>query len=245
MKILLVEDDPINQKITTQLLAKWPLDIRIAGDGKEALEMLERETFDLVLMDLNIPVMDGFETVSYIRNHQSSFTHIPIFAFTASDVADTTEKAQKFLMNDCVSKPLNPLELHCKINQHIVLPRVDARPLHVRFDMFHQPDSKFEAELLALMIQNIRELELACFKAYYSRDAKSYQSAAHKVKSTLVLLNDNAYSFAIEDLKDALLKGESDQALRDKITSFCVFSQSVIKGIHAHLLSLKSMTASA
>jgi CheY-like chemotaxis protein len=245
MRILLVEDDPLNQKITTQLLSKWPLEISIANDGQEALDQLAAQVFDLVLMDLNIPVMNGFETVNHIRNHSTAFTQIPIFAFTASDAVDTTEKAQQYNMNDTLAKPLNPLELHCKINEHILLPRVDARPVQIRFDLFQQSDSKFERDLLVLMVQNIRDLELACFKAYYAKDTRSYQAAAHKVKSTLVLLNDNAYSYTIEHLKEALISGEPDDMLREKINKFCLFSQSVIKGIHAYMLTLTPTEATA
>jgi CheY-like chemotaxis protein len=233
MKILLVEDDPVNQKVTARLLSKWNMETEIAGNGREALEKLSSFSYDLVLMDLNIPVMDGCETVRKIRSEDTPYRQVPVFAYSSSDTADTTLKANALLMNDFVSKPLNPFELHCKINEHVLQPKVDARPTRIKFDFF-QSDKSFERDLLNLIIGNIKELEYACFKSYYTNDGKPYQTTAHKVKSTLLLLDDNEYSYVVDDLKEAFSRERSSDELQKKINRFSALSEGIIKTLQAN-----------
>jgi CheY-like chemotaxis protein len=233
MKILLVEDDVVNQKITARLLSKWNMETEIAGNGPEALEKLSAFSYDLVLMDLNIPIMDGCETVRKIRSEDTPYREVPVFAYSSSDTADTTRKANALLMNDFVSKPLNPFELHCKINEHVLQPKVDARPIKIKFDFF-QSDKSFEDELLNHIIRNIKELEYACFKSYYTKDGKPYQTAAHKVKSTLLLLDDHEYTYVVNDLKEAFTPEPAIDELQEKINRFSTLSEGIIKTLQAN-----------
>jgi len=117
--ILLVEDNPINQLVTSLLLTKWGHHVTIANDGKEALEKIQNKNFSLILMDINMPVMDGCETTLHIRELKDPhFKTLPIIAFTTSPMADTKEKARQMGMDDFLSKPLDPEEMHRKINQY-------------------------------------------------------------------------------------------------------------------------------
>ena len=81
IRILFAEDNVLNQKIVTLMLQKLGAECRSVLNGQEAIEALKKEEFDLILMDMNMPVMDGHETASYIRNTIGS--KIPIIAFTA------------------------------------------------------------------------------------------------------------------------------------------------------------------
>jgi CheY-like chemotaxis protein len=230
MKILLVEDDLVNQKVTTQLLKKWNMQMEIAGDGNEALDKLSAQSYDLVLMDLNLPVIDGCETVRKIRNANSSYSQVPVFAYTSSSTADTTMKANALLMNDFIAKPLNPFELHCKINTHVLQPKVEARPVKLKFDFF-QAEESFEKELIFLIIRNMKALEYASFQSYYTRDINPYQTATHKSKSTVLLLDDKEYLFVVEDLHAAFVRNESSESLQEKINRLSAISQSILKSL--------------
>ena len=111
--ILLVEDETINQAIIRSILEKLGHTVNIAGNGREALEILSRETYDCILMDIQMPEMDGLETTSRIRNDQA-FSHIsttPIIALTAFAMTGDKEKFLEAGMNGYLSKPVSITEL--------------------------------------------------------------------------------------------------------------------------------------
>jgi CheY-like chemotaxis protein len=241
MQILLAEDDMINQKLVLQLLNRWGIDVSLANDGYEAIAQMEKTRFNLLLMDLNMPGLDGQETTKIIRSrHDSYFRNIPILAFTASPMADSKEKAEKMGMNDFIGKPLNPEELHCKINHYILSPAIECRPLKIKFELYADGDADFKTELVLLMISNLRELEFASYKAYYTGDARLFQTITHKVKSTLILLDDQEFTCAVDDLKYTFTTGEKTPGLQQKINKFNYLAESIIKTLDKEMNVLKA-----
>lgn len=109
--LLLVEDNEINQQVAQELLEKLGITVSIANNGKEAVEAVEKELFDGVLMDLQMPVMDGFEATGIIRNDER-FKDLPVIAMTANAMAGDRERCLEAGMNDYVTKPVEPKELH-------------------------------------------------------------------------------------------------------------------------------------
>lgn len=109
--ILLVEDNPINREVTSQLLEFIDLKIYTAENGKIALEMAEKNNFDLILMDVQMPVMDGFEATRRIRK-LPQWEKTPIIAMTAHAFKEDIELCNSAGMNDHVSKPVVPIKLY-------------------------------------------------------------------------------------------------------------------------------------
>ncbi len=105
INILVAEDNKLNQKIANFILLKQNANVSIANNGEEAIEMLKEKTFDVVLMDLHMPVMDGLEAVRYIRQEMKS--NVPVIAFTASTFDDESEKCLAAGMDACISKPFD------------------------------------------------------------------------------------------------------------------------------------------
>lgn len=123
MRILVVEDNKINQKVITQILKTWDCEFEVADNGQEGLHALSKSRFDIVLMDLQMPVLDGFETARLIREGVagSKIKHIPIIALTADAFPETRNKVMATGMNDFVSKPFKKGELNSKIHSFVSL----------------------------------------------------------------------------------------------------------------------------
>jgi len=115
VNILLAEDNLINQKVASKLLFKKGAQVDIANNGSEVLDMLEKKKYDIILMDINMPVLDGFETTQCIRQSNSRFQRIPIIALTASALASEKAKGIEVGMDDYLSKPFKAEELFEKI----------------------------------------------------------------------------------------------------------------------------------
>jgi CheY-like chemotaxis protein len=139
-RILLVDDDPINQMVALGLLRRRGWEATAAANGKEALQVLAQQRFDLILMDLQMPELDGFQTASIIRQNeagappeasghvpalnmretnQSHGKHIPIIALTTASQPGVREKCLAAGMDDFLNKPVNPRELYGMIERYL------------------------------------------------------------------------------------------------------------------------------
>ncbi|MCF8366924.1 MAG: response regulator [Bacteroidales bacterium] len=125
LRILVVEDNKINQKVITQILKTWDCDFEVAENGREGLLALSKNSFDIVLMDLQMPVLDGFETAKLIRHGVagSKIKQIPIIALTADAFPETRNKVFETGMNDFVSKPFKKGDLNNKIHSLVSIRR--------------------------------------------------------------------------------------------------------------------------
>ncbi|MGC8660144.1 MAG: response regulator, partial [Desulfomonilaceae bacterium] len=112
LKILLAEDNPVNQRLTIRLLEKVGHAVRLAKSGKEALEAIAHEKFDAVLMDIQMPELDGLAATRIIREaEKDTASHIPIIALTAHAMAGDKEKCLKAGTDAYLSKPIRLQEL--------------------------------------------------------------------------------------------------------------------------------------
>ena len=112
LRVLIAEDNPVNQKVATRTLDKLGFRCEVANNGKEALAALERTRFDVVLMDCQMPEMDGFEATRRIRDGESgSERHLPVIAMTANAMAGDREACLQAGMDDYLAKPFNPSDL--------------------------------------------------------------------------------------------------------------------------------------
>jgi protein-histidine pros-kinase len=126
--VLLAEDHPVNQTITKRLLEKRGWKVEVAQSGKEAVEMCRRRDFDVLLIDCQMPEMDGFEAARQIRNLDSAVRDAPILAFTASATVESRERCAEAGMDDFLPKPLRPEELFEKLESWTSAPRGQSAP---------------------------------------------------------------------------------------------------------------------
>ncbi len=116
VKLLIAEDNQINVILAKQYMKLWDVDCDVAENGAIALTLVQTNHYDMVLMDLQMPEMDGYQTTIEIRNlPDDKFRNLPIIALTASAMLDIKDQAFVVGMNDYISKPFNPDELYRKI----------------------------------------------------------------------------------------------------------------------------------
>ncbi len=117
LRLLLVDDHPINRQVASLFLRPYNMRIVEATNGKEALAALERETFDMVLLDVHMPVMDGTETIRHIRASHHGWRNVPVVALTADAMTGDRERYLGMGMDGYLSKPITERDLVAEINR--------------------------------------------------------------------------------------------------------------------------------
>jgi CheY-like chemotaxis protein len=114
MRILLAEDNPVNQKLAVRLLQKLGVEVQVAVNGLEALQALREADFDAVLMDCQMPELDGYEATRRLRGAAGAVRNpdVPVIALTAHALATDRSKCLDAGMTDYLTKPINPNHLH-------------------------------------------------------------------------------------------------------------------------------------
>lgn len=118
-RVLLVEDNEINQQVAQEILEQFSLTVDTAENGEIAVEMVAKQEYDIVLMDIQMPVMGGFEATQKIRDLEEADKDLPIIAMTANAMAGDREKSIQAGMNDHVTKPIDPEKLSQTLLQWI------------------------------------------------------------------------------------------------------------------------------
>ncbi|MFZ0960875.1 MAG: response regulator [Terriglobia bacterium] len=118
LRVLLAEDNRVNQMVAVRLLEKMGHKVTVVGNGRDAVLMLGEQEFDLVLMDVQMPEMDGFETTHVIREKEAATSkHVPIIAMTAHAMKGDRERCMAAGMDGYIAKPIRPAELFAGIEQ--------------------------------------------------------------------------------------------------------------------------------
>jgi CheY-like chemotaxis protein len=124
IRVLVAEDNNVNSLLIKKYLTTWKIDPCMVENGEEAIKVLRVESFDLIIMDTRMPVMDGFETARYVREKLNLNT--PILSLSATVLVEEVEKAIDSGMNDTLSKPFQPVMLHEKITTLLNFNKISA-----------------------------------------------------------------------------------------------------------------------
>ncbi len=128
LKILVVEDNFINQEVTRDILEFMGCQVDIAKDGLEAVKMAAETAYELILMDIQVPEIDGYEATGRIRQESSKLPRPIIVALTAGALEGDKDKCLKAGMDDYISKPMEASHLEEMLKKHFPL---KMQPLHV------------------------------------------------------------------------------------------------------------------
>jgi signal transduction histidine kinase/DNA-binding response OmpR family regulator len=188
IKALIAEDNLMNQHLIGHLMLSWSIDYKIVNNGVEAIEALRTETFNIILMDIQMPEMDGYTATQYIRKHINR--DIPIIAMTAHAMMGEKEKCIHLGMNDYVSKPIKETVLYNIIARHAQQSAEHHEPVlkNISLDYLHQlsgNDDAFEKQILEQFILQIPDELSELKKTLKNNDFDKVKGIAHNLKSTV------------------------------------------------------------
>jgi CheY-like chemotaxis protein len=130
LRVLVAEDNQVNQRLAVRMLEKRGHRVTVAGNGREALGILVKDTFDLVFMDVQMPEMDGFEATAGIREKEKGTArHQTVIALTAHAMKSDRERCMASGMDDYLSKPIRPQELDKILEKYLALRPKSANAL--------------------------------------------------------------------------------------------------------------------
>jgi PAS domain S-box-containing protein len=212
LRILLVEDNVVNQRLATRVLEREGHRVMIAGNGIEALRQLDEETFDVVLMDVQMPVMSGYECTTAIRERErGTKTHLPIVAMTAHALKGSREKCLAAGMDDYVAKPFRPQELFAAIERGMRnRPQPEAPDDDAIFVVGN--DAELQAELKAIFRETRPVMVERLRAAISGNDARALEETAHSLRGSLSVFNAKASSAAALRLERIGHEGRMDEA---------------------------------
>jgi len=204
LQVLLAEDNPVNQLVTKDLLHSVGVEVVLADNGVEAIRSLEAADFDVVLMDIQMPVMDGYQAMKHMRTEMDwSKRTVPILALTAHATEGEMEKCTRGGANDYLSKPFNPQDLFTKIAELAGKSAIAPGSLN-RKDLDTRNEDKivdidalrdFTGGRVTLMINTINILITQLPKnlkimqdAATNKDWERMRNLAHKTKPNMLLI---------------------------------------------------------
>ncbi|MFH2219360.1 MAG: response regulator [Pseudomonadota bacterium] len=224
LKILVAEDTPFNQKFILRLLSRWGYEGVIAGTGREALEALSRDTFDLVLMDVQMPEMDGFETTEAIReSEKKTGKHVPIIAMTAHAMKGDRERCLDAGMDEYVSKPIASERLFATIQSLVPTQVEDAslsETLHdgpppfdkdKLLDIFDH-DWDFFKEAVEIFLSDYPPMITTIREALKAGDVDALKRTAHALKGMVGNFHAPAVYQAASELEETFRQNDLEDA---------------------------------
>ncbi|MDF1549159.1 MAG: ATP-binding protein [Bacteroidales bacterium] len=231
LKILVVEDIPLNQLLIKTILDEFGYENQIAENGKIAIEKMKSEPFDLILMDLQMPEMNGFEATEYIRKTMNS--QIPIIALTADVTTVDLNKCKDFGMNDYITKPLDERLLYNKIHALLleakhkknakakkitktITPKHHEKYVDLTY-LVKRTKAKPELmiEMIALYLNQTPVLVKTMKKSLSDKDWKGLYSAVHKLIPSFVIMGMNQ---DFEDMAKKIQEYAGTEKELDKIS---------------------------
>lgn len=255
VRVLVVEDNLMNQKLVLQVLKHLGYQGQVADDGRKAIDILQKDTFDIILMDLQMPVMDGYETTRYIRSKIN--TTVPIIAMTAHALPSEKEECLKAGMNDFLSKPFQIEELQLLIRPFLPTensllktpePAVLAAPVSGRFSpesILKMLGNNVEAviEILGTYLNDTPEDIEKLQQALDQQDVKEVKRLIHIQKVHTKMLGMNEATRLILETEALIIGGNGIEAITPLMEPYILEVKATLPHISNFVRAKKHETA--
>lgn len=232
-KVLLVEDNDVNQLVATKYLQRLGVEPSLASNGLEAIEQAKGKVFDLILMDLQMPEMNGYDASKAIRNLSDHYREVPIVALTAAAFSEIRDKIEEAKITAFIHKPFSPEDLRQMIDRYLkknnnALPETSrgvAQSMNIqkRLEGLADGDTAFVQELAGLYISSMKELAAGFTDELKKGNLQEIRNIRHKHKANLDLLSLDKLSFLLDQAKELLMDGNRNSlevdSLSEKINS--------------------------
>ena len=244
INILLVEDNELNQLLAVKVFEKWDKKIDIANNGVEAIEKISTNFYDIILMDIQMPGMDGIELTRYIRSSMGEKSNIPIIALTAHATKGEERRCFENGVNDYLSKPYNFDVLLNKLYHNLKNNNVDsvlfmesqqkeiASEKLIDFKYlkdFSDGDDTFVKNMISLFLNNTPETMQIILESNKNDDIKILKDEIHKLKSSLSILGMIKASNCVEVIEMEIEKNPLGQKRKDEVNNLNEICQLAIK----------------
>lgn len=252
LAVLLVEDNKINSLLASHILKSWDYEVDLAWDGIEAIDQVKKNKYDIILMDISMPRMDGLETTRHLREMKNNNSErIPIIAMSAHADKTHFEQAIKSGMNDYLSKPFQAEELSNVLskyinrkNQNLVMAKsqseatgksitqnnnIKRKAYNLSYFTSNQVSEKDLINILPLYISDTNQLISQIEKSYNEKNVKEIKSFTHKIKTNVMMLGiEQAWEF----IRATEKMDENEPMKYDLDKIYFVFNQSVKEAIN-------------
>lgn len=217
INILVAEDNKANQIVLEKFLMKWGIKMEFVENGQLALERSKTELYDLILMDLQMPEMDGYQATKAIRKLNSTYAqNLPIIALTASALLNVRKKVKELGMSDYITKPFDPEELYKKILKYrgkvIKKTAVSTdHPIGIKLFKLADNDHDFVKELAEHYSETYQSFLSHFLKAMENGDEKMLYEACESIKTSNDVLGITSMNTALDLAHQALREKGSKQ----------------------------------
>jgi len=234
LSLLVVEDNEMNQKLITKILEIWDVTFDLSINGMEAISLTQQKQYDMILMDINMPIIDGVEATNIIRKDKQNLNHkTPIMAMTAAALLEEKNKALQAGMNDYITKPFSPNILLDKIyylmnkdsqkpaskmlevdNETTTTPTFDLEYLY----NFSNGDQKFVHDMVQTFLKEIPIALEVLQTGIIEKDWKIVHNTAHRLKPNFMMLGMKQQQLQSETIEQMIKKEKIDMIKFDLLT---------------------------
>jgi CheY-like chemotaxis protein len=230
-KVLLVEDNEFNRQVAGNTLRRYKCEVTEAVNGKEAVELISKKEFDIVLMDLQMPVMDGFEATRQIRNVLKS--DVPVVALTANAFKSELDECKKIGMNDYITKPYEEEKLigtiykllHPKHTGKINFIKQETQIVETFSGLYDlsklkkltNNNDEYFKRMVRIFIDTSRQALDEIGVAYSNGDFETIYRTAHRIKPSLDHLGINSLHGTIRSIESRAKGNENSRALAEEL----------------------------
>jgi PAS domain S-box-containing protein len=246
LRVLVVEDNKMNQLVVTKFLDREKIISEVADNGRYALELIRKRNFDLILMDLQMPVMDGFETTSYIRNELK--LNIPIIAFTASSSVNIENKVYECGMNDYLIKPFDPSVFYSIIakytNRQITTEESTIIPtMNSMIDLSYLKDASggnhaFMKDMIDIFLKQtpgyLAQLNDYCKDANWVE----FRKVMHKLKPTITMMGIKEGDALVKEIEPKVKKSEELDTVPNLLSNLIRVCETAYDELQKEVLNL-------
>lgn len=231
LSVLLCEDNILNQKLAKSVIDEFGFDLDIANNGEEGIAMFTQKHYDLVLMDLQMPVRDGYQTTEYLRCELKS--DVPIIAMTAHSLVGEQQKCYDIGMNGYVPKPFKQADLLAEINRVLDAIIKEEKSRFKGIDLSYLlemscEDQDFINEMIYLFVNKIPNETDLLEKAIYEDDYESVKKIAHNMKSSLHIFKLGDLAANISTIEIQAIKASFTD---ETFTNFNVLKRGILDAV--------------